>query len=137
MIEPGRNIHVDEILENLSEASAFDSPTRLEVLQEIAKSDICWAGRHNGRLLCLAGVRRLTLTDNQGYLWMLTVKKLPGKIFIKEGREVVKSLLNHYSCLYGFCDARADGWLRMFGAVPMEVVNTQGRSLRRFEIRRI
>lgn len=115
---------IDEVLANLSEDElaeiwASRRLTPKDVKRELPLSET-YVAEVAGDLICMFGVQRPTLLDNEAACWMLTTDKLRhhGRAFLRASRKVVEDFKARYPRMVNYIDARSVetiAWLRWCG----------------------
>lgn len=100
---------------NISEAQSGNLKRWLK------STTMMWAGRINGRLVCVFGVVPPTVIADTAYLWLWETDQVKGNefIFVRKSQIVIRELLQRWPRLVGMCkcDAeRSQRWLRWLGA---------------------
>lgn len=92
-----------------------------EVLDDgLRMSSLCWAGLHDGRVVCLFGVAPMPLNPGIGVPWMVGSVWLDtvSHAFLRRCRPMVREMLSLYPHLVNAVDCRntrAIEWLKWLG----------------------
>lgn len=90
------------------------------VSESIAMSPVVVAVERDGKLLCIGGAARRSLLSDTGTPWMLGTEALEreGRLFMAHGKQCVDALLQYFTTLENYVDARnvkSIRWLRRMG----------------------
>ena len=122
-------------------AAAHEYP-HAAVLGSLAVSRDAWTGIADETLVCMFGVGSATICSSVGVPWLLATAELErhARPFLRRNRKVVKQMMNGYSLLRNYVDARnvtSIRWLEWMGfeVLPTETFGVEGRLFHPFEMR--
>jgi hypothetical protein len=124
-IVPATHAHAVELAATMRRADVEElaalgyAPLPAIEVSMVTSRDV-WAGKADGRVMCIFGVSTATVLSDEAFPWLLTAQDMPrhAKIFLRLNRDYIAAIKTQYRLLWGLvCETNTTSirWLSWLG----------------------
>lgn len=90
------------------------------LIYSVKHSQMAWTAFYDGEVICIFGLRPVTMLSDEAYVWMLGTDLIESeaKTFLRESKSWVRFMSGKYSRIFNYVDKRnktAIRWLKWLG----------------------